>query len=178
MKRKIIILLSIIILYNIVTYVYHQYQKFEQFFMEAKLYGSGKIFLDSTFDKTNKPNNVKDYTYTFFLENKNNKNVSKTFYITTSFMNNKIIGGGGGSDIDNILKYYDIRHVTYMKQIYNKQVVSNNPAYYLIIEYEKKRQIRYYVEITKKIEKNMFTIYFKSYPPKMILNAKNQYIKD
>ncbi|WP_277115252.1 hypothetical protein [Chryseobacterium sp.] len=175
MKKNIIILLCLIIVYQIGIYVYHQYQynKFEEFFMGARVYGTKKIILDKTFDETNKKNNIKDYTYTFFLENKNNKDISKSFHVTTSFMNDKIIGGGSGSDLDNFTKYFGVEHNIYLSQIPNKK-----SAYYLVIEYEKRRQIQYYLEITEKLENKKYTIYFKSYPPKKILNAKNQYIKD
>ncbi|MFP8893246.1 hypothetical protein [Chryseobacterium sp. EZn1] len=175
MKKNIIILLCLIIVYQIGIYIYHQhqYKKFEEFLMGARVYGTKKIILDQTFDDTNKKNNVKDYTYTFFLENKNNKDISKSFHVTTSIKNGKIVGGGGGSDLDNFTKYFGVKNKIYLSQIPNK-----TSSYYLAIEYEKKKQIRYYLEITEKLENNIYTIYFKSYAPKMILNAKNQYIKD
>lgn len=184
MKKKIIyILLSLIIIYQIGKYAYHQYQyqKFEKFFMEARIYGGGKIVPDNTFTKMNKELKlkVKEYKYTIFFKSKLDKTFSGELYFRTSFDENfKIIGGGFGGNFLNNNPMNGIENISYLKFIPEKWIPNKKSAFYLIVEYEKQRQIRYYFEITEKVENGIYTIYFKSNPPEKILNANNKYIKE
>ncbi|WP_223601164.1 hypothetical protein [Chryseobacterium sp. GVT01B] len=165
------------------AYIYKQYQykKFENFFMGSRIYGSKKMIIDTTFAKSNKKLglNVKDYKYLFFLKNKKDSSIAREFFLTRSFDQNfKIVGGGGlVGDFFNI-PIFHIQNRIYTHFISEKWIPNKKVVYYIIVEYEKERQIQYYVEIIEKLENKKYTIYFKSYPPKKILNAKNQYIKD
>jgi len=106
-------------------------------------------------------------------------NFPENFFLTTSFNKDfKIVGGGGsGGNFFNI-PLFNIKNKIYLDFVSEKLTPNKKVGYYVIVEYEKKRRIQYYVEITEKLQNNKYTIYFKSYPPKMILNAKNEYIKD
>ncbi|MFR0657406.1 hypothetical protein SB719_22965, partial [Pantoea sp. SIMBA_079] len=73
---------------------------------------------------------------------------------------------------------FNINNKIYLDLVSKRLVPNKFSAYNVVVEYEKKRRIQYYVEITEKLENKKYTIYFKSYPPKKILNAKNEYIKD
>ncbi|WP_223601162.1 hypothetical protein [Chryseobacterium sp. GVT01B] len=163
------------------AYIYHQYQykKFEDFFMSSTVYGSKKMTIDTTFTKSNKKLglNVNTYKYSFFLKNGNE--FSRDFFLTNSFDKDfKIVGGGGsGGDFINI-PIFRIKNKIYLDLVSEKSTPNKKIGYNVVVEYEKERQIQYYVEITEKLENKKYTIYFKSYPPKKILNAKNQYIKD
>jgi len=162
------------------AYIYrqNQYEKFEELFMKSKLYGSKKIAIVTTFSKYNKKSglNLKSYKYSYFLKN---DTFSREFYITTTFNKEfKIVGGGGsGRDFFNT-PIFGINNKIYIYNIPEKSISSLKSSHYVIVEYEKGRQIRYYFEINEKVENKKYTIYFKSYPPKRILNAKNQYIKN
>lgn len=183
-KTILYILLFSGILFMAGAYIYRQYQykKFEEFFMDARLYGSNKMIADTSFTKINKDLGLelKEYKYSFFLKNNNEKSFSRKFYTTVSFDKNFNINssGGAGDSFINELPIFGIKNIIYKKFIPEKWVPKKKSAYNVIIEYEKKRQIRYYIEIREKLEKGKYTIYFKSYPPKKILNAKNAYIKD
>lgn len=166
------------------AYIYHQYQykKFEEFFMNAKLYGDNKIIPDTTFSKMNKELDLfsKDFKYEIFLkQNKNdNKSLGNIYFITSFDKNLKIIGGSSGGSLLNNNPFYGINNSIYLKFISEKWVPNKKSAFYLIVEYPKNKRIQYYFEIKEKIQNNKYTIYFKSYPPKKILDGKNEYIKD
>lgn len=164
------------------AYIYrqNQYEKFETFFLEAKLYGTEKIVLDSSFIKHYKQLHIDSrvYKYLIFLKI-DDQNALGNIYVRTIFDKNfKITGGGTGGSIIGNHPLYGIKNSIYLKFITEKWIPNKKSAFYLIVEYEKGRQIRYYFEITEKVENKKYTIYFKSYLPKRILNAKNQYIKD
>ena len=183
MKKTILYTLlfsGILFILGVFTYKQYEYKKFEDFFMNSKIYG-GKIALDVTLTEHYKKMglNVKIYKYSFFLKSKMNPSIYKEFFVRRSFDKDlKIVGGSGAvGDFFNI-PIFHIENKIYADFISEKWIPNKKIGYYVVVEYEKKRQIRYYVEITEKLENKEYTIYFKSYPPKKILNAKNQYIKD
>ena len=166
------------------AYIYHQYQykRFEEFFMSSRVYGSGKMIIDTTFTESNKKfgQNVKSFKYLFFLKNKKDNFFSREFYTTMSYDKNfKVTGSGGaGDDFFNEVSIFGIKNNIYIKFIPEKWIPNKEAAYYVIVEYEKNRIIEYYIETKEKIENKKYTIYFKSYPPKKILDVKNEHLKD
>lgn len=185
MKKTILytlLLSGIIFMIGVYIYKQYQYKKFEDLFMNSAIYGSNKFVVDTTFEINYKKYgyNIKDYKYLFYLKNKNNKTFLREFFLTKSFdnSNGNKKSEGSGHDFYNQIPIFGIKNIIYLKFISDKWVPNKKAAYYVTVEYEKKRRIQYYVEITEKLENNKYTIYFKSYPPKKILNAKNQYIKN
>ncbi|GEN78253.1 hypothetical protein [Chryseobacterium hagamense] len=166
------------------AYIHYQYQykKFEDFFMNSRIYGSEKIIIDTTLSTSNKKFGlrVRNYKYSFFLKNKKDAYFTREFFTTISVDNNlNVIGNGGaGDNFFNEVPIFGINNIIYVKFIPEKWVPNKSSAYYVVIEYEKDRKIQYYIEIKEKIQNYRYSIYFKSYPPKMILNTKNEYIKD
>ncbi|WP_343679367.1 hypothetical protein [Chryseobacterium arthrosphaerae] len=182
MKKTIlyVLLLSgIIFMLGVYVYKQYQYKKFEDFFMNSVVRGSTKMTIDTTFEKSNRKLglNTKTYKYSFFLEN--GKEFSREFFLTTSFDKDfKIVGSGGtGGDFFNI-PIFNIKNKIYLDFVSEKKTPNKKTNYNVVVEYEGKRRIQYYIEITEKLENKKYTIYFKSYPPKKLLNGKNQYIKD
>lgn len=163
------------IVFMAALYFYNQYQyrKFEKFFMDARIYGSGKMIVDTTFAKSNKKLglDVKSYKYLFFLKNKNDSSFFREFYTTMSVDKNlKITGSGGAGDIFfNEIPIFGIKNKIYIKFIPEKWIPNKEAAYFVIVEYGKNKCIKYYIETKEKIENKKYSIYFKSYPPKRLI---------
>lgn len=147
--------------------------------MEARVYGDGKIVPDTTFAKINKELNINEYKYSIVIKINDDKALlGDIFFITNFDENSKIIGHGTGGSLLNNGDLYGINNSIYLKFIPQEYIPNKKFAFYLTVEYEKNRKIEYYCEMIKKVEGKKFIIYFKSYPPKKILNAKNKYIKE
>ncbi|WP_223601163.1 hypothetical protein [Chryseobacterium sp. GVT01B] len=164
------------------AYIYHQYQykKFENFFMNARLYGSGKIVPDTALAENYKKMglNIKSYKYSIILKINDDEALGDVSFTTSFNSDFKITGGGSSGSIIGNHPIYGVKNSIYLKFIPEKWVPNKKSAFYLIVEYEKNKRIQYYFEMTEKLENKKYTIYFKSYPPKKILNVENQYIKD
>lgn len=161
------------------VYIYKQYQykKFEDFFMHARLYGSGKIVSDNDYVNHYKKLGFssKVYKYSAILKINDDEALGDIYFRTTFDKNFKIIGGGSGGSIIGNNPLYGIKNSIYLKFIPEKWIPNKRSAFYLIVEYEKNKRIQYYFEITEKLENKKYSVYFKSFPPKMILNSKNQH---